>query len=246
MTVLQIIITLNWSDQFNVMTISQKIIRKLEKEILTGAYSPGTKFPSEREIAGMYGISRSTARETIKSLSRIGLIETRPQSGSVVKDYEAEASLDLLIHIMKYQEVDNDIFLSLLEFRKLVEVHAVERAAENARKEDINLLREIVKNEQEPTLEPSKMTEYDYELHSIIIRLSGNLVIGLVFNSFRPVYRIYTELFFGLPGTLGATIDQHERLVRAIESGDGVLARAVMAEALDYGERRVREFLDSN
>jgi len=72
------------------------------------------------------------------------------------------------------------------------------------------------------------------------VRLSGNLVIKLVFNSFRPVYRMYTELFFGLPGAIETTVEQHCRLVGAVSSKDADAARLVMAEALDFGAQRVR------
>lgn len=223
------------------MNLTQDIVRRLEKDILGGTYPPGSRFPSEREIAGMYGVSRSTARETVKSLSQLGLLATRPQSGSVVSDYETEASLDLLIHIMKNQEVDTDILLPLMEFRKMVEVHAAGCAAEKAGEDDIVLLESIVAREREAGITPDAMTRCDYDLHSAMIRLSGNLVIRLVFNSFRPVYSMYTELFFGLPGAIAATVEQHGRLVEAVGSKDVAGARGVMAEALEYGERKVRE-----
>ncbi|MBP7583008.1 MAG: FadR family transcriptional regulator [Spirochaetes bacterium] len=225
------------------MNLTQDIVRRLEKDILGGDYPPGSRFPSEREIAAKYGISRATARETVKSLSQLGLLATRPQSGSVVSDYESEASLDLLIHIMKHREVDTGIILPLMEFRKVVEVHAAGSAAEKAGEDDIAPLDEIVSREREAGITPEDMTTCDYELHLALVRLSGNLVIKLVFNSFRPVYRMYTELFFGLSGAIETTVEQHGRLVDAIRLKDADAARRVMAEALDYGERRVRESL---
>lgn len=223
------------------MNLTQDIVRRLEKDILGGEYPPGSRFPSEREIAAKYGISRATARETVKSLSQLGLLATRPQSGSVVSDYETGASLDLLIHIMKNSEVDTDIILPLMEFRKVVEVHAAGSAAEKAGEDDIALLDGIISREREAGITPENMTTCDYDLHLALMRLSGNLVFKLVFNSFRPVYRMYTELFFALPGAIGATVEQHGRLVKAVAAKDAEGARRVMAEALDYGERRVRE-----
>ncbi|MFC1848743.1 FadR/GntR family transcriptional regulator [candidate division CSSED10-310 bacterium] len=222
------------------MRLSEKIALKLEKAILTGDYPIGSRFPPERELVERYQVSRSTIREAVGMLAQLGLVETLPQSGTYVSNFQTEASLDLLLHIMKHNDtVDTDVLLSLLEFRKLCEMYAVRKALANASNKDIKALRSIVEREYHSLNSPSEFADLDYSLHYTIICLAQNLVIQLVFNSFKPVYRYYTDIFFNLPEAIRVTVEQHKRLCQAFTDGDVEGAEQVMAEALDYGKDSV-------
>jgi GntR family transcriptional repressor for pyruvate dehydrogenase complex len=216
----------------------------LQKEILKGEYPPESRFPSERELCLRYDVSRSTVREAVGRLSQLGLVETRPQSGTYVSNYQAGASLDLLVHIMQNSEtIDSDVLLSLLEFRKLVEVHAARAAARGADSEALMRMRDIVDQESEARDDPAAMAECDYRLHYLVINLSGNFILQLVFNSWKPMYRYYTDFFFRLPGAIEVTAEQHRSLLAAFAARDGEEAAAVMEAALVYGENRIRDAL---
>ncbi len=54
--------------------------------ILEGSFQPGERFPSERELAERYGISRATANKVISALVTEGLLELRKGIGSLVKE----------------------------------------------------------------------------------------------------------------------------------------------------------------
>jgi len=73
--------------------------------------------------------------------------------------------------------------------------------------------------------------------------MARNLVLQLLFNSFKPVYRFYASFFFRLPDAREVTASQHERFLAAFERRDENGAAAAMEEALRYGERRVCEAL---
>ncbi len=224
--------------------ITDTITGRLQKDILRGIYPPGSRFPSERELAELFGASRASVRESVQMLSRLGLLETRPQSGSYVSDYASESSLDLLIHIMKNGgPVEPDTLLALMEFRRVVEVHSAARAAENRTVDGCARLAGVLRREREAGADAAVIAECDYELHRAVIALGANIVTQLVFNSFRPVYRFHTGLFFGLAGAIETTVEQHGRLVGLISTGDAAGAGAVMEEALLYGERRVIDAL---
>jgi GntR family transcriptional repressor for pyruvate dehydrogenase complex len=225
--------------------LPEKIARALEKAILKGEYPAGSRFPPERELAERYKVSRSTIREAVGMLAQLGLVETFPQSGTYVGNYLTEGSLDLLLHIMKASEsVDADVVLSLMEFRRMSEIFAVRKAVRNAAPEDTARLWEIVHREREPGAGTQEVAEADYALHLAIVEMAGNLVLQLLFNSFKPVYRFYANFFFRLPEALDVTVSQHERFMRAFESGEADAAAAVMEEALLYGEKRVCEALE--
>jgi DNA-binding FadR family transcriptional regulator len=222
------------------MRLPERVAHSLEKAILRGEFPEGCRLPPERELAERYRVSRSTIREAVGKLAQLGLVATQPQSGTYVTRYLTEGSLDLLLHLMRHSEtVDPEVVISMMEFRKMSELHAVRKAVERACRGDIEHLREIVRRESLPSTGFTSMAECDYELHAAIIGLSDNLLLKLLFNSFKPVYRFYTDYFFRLPGAIRRTVSQHRRLVEALARRDARAAAAIMEELLAYGERMV-------
>jgi GntR family transcriptional regulator len=64
--------------------IYRGVARELAGLIRGGDLLPGVRVPSERELAGEYGISRMTARAALNLLEQRGLIERRDRSGTFV------------------------------------------------------------------------------------------------------------------------------------------------------------------
>ena len=62
------------------------IARDLGIAIVTGQHAPGSVIPGEIDIASQRGVSRSVVREALRMLSAKGLVESRPKSGTRVRD----------------------------------------------------------------------------------------------------------------------------------------------------------------
>ncbi len=62
----------------------QQIADDLRKQIDSGTLRPGQQLPTEIHLRDQYGASRNTVRDAIKRLISLGLIETRPGSGTFV------------------------------------------------------------------------------------------------------------------------------------------------------------------
>lgn len=56
------------------MPLYAQILDALRRQIESGEISPGALVPSEREIAERYGVSRMTARQSLRSLRHDGLV----------------------------------------------------------------------------------------------------------------------------------------------------------------------------
>lgn len=63
---------------------SEHVIAKLRSSIASETLTPGTKLPSERELAAHYGVSQPTIREAVRALETLGLVEIRHGSGTYV------------------------------------------------------------------------------------------------------------------------------------------------------------------
>jgi GntR family transcriptional repressor for pyruvate dehydrogenase complex len=225
--------------------LSESIFVQLKKNIIKGDYLPGTRLPSERILAEQYQVSRVTIRDAVRKLAQMGLVEKRPQSGTYVCDYKSDASLDLLIQIMQTKgAVDGDMLLSLMEFRLLTEVFSAQKAARQITAGDASDLERIVAEIEKHITEPDYLSRMDYQLHYKIALLSGNSIIRLMFNVFKPIYRYYTYFFYALPDTGADSLSFHRKLVSAIREGDSSRAGRIMEQALTYAENRVKDALD--
>src|SRR5919202_6241906 len=72
----------------------RRVGETLAASIRSGELAPGTRVPSERELAAGQGISRMTARAAVDLLARRGLVERRERSGVFVARPKIEQSLD--------------------------------------------------------------------------------------------------------------------------------------------------------
>jgi len=57
--------------------VSKQIEDRLRRTIFEKKFTFGDKLPSERELAEMFGCSRQSVRDALRSLERAGLLEIR-------------------------------------------------------------------------------------------------------------------------------------------------------------------------
>lgn len=67
------------------VTLWRRVADEIEQAIAAGTYSPGTKLPSELDIAGRLGVNRHTVRRAIAALSEQGLLRAERGSGTFIE-----------------------------------------------------------------------------------------------------------------------------------------------------------------
>ncbi len=68
--------------------VYEEVAKQIERLILQKLH-PGDKLPSERELAEMLQVSRSSIRDAIRSLELMGLVEPRQGAGTIVRELSA-------------------------------------------------------------------------------------------------------------------------------------------------------------
>lgn len=69
----------------------------IKQHIEDGTLGPGSRAPSERELADRYGVSRMTARQALSELAQEGLLQRVQGQGTFVADHKIEQSVSELI-----------------------------------------------------------------------------------------------------------------------------------------------------
>lgn len=225
----------------------QDLLQRLESDILRGEYAIRSRFPSEREISARYGVSRITTRDALSRLCQMGLLRKAPQSGTFVNDYLTETSIDLLVRIMQSTDtMDTAALVSLLDFRRVNEVYAARKAALEITRQGIDEIEGWVRRGTEGMHDIAVLCDCDYEVHRAVIRHSGNIVLALLFNSFKAVYRHYTAFYYTLPSSAENTFRHYARLAAALAARDADYAGHIMDTLLLEAENAVKDAISYN
>ncbi|QIB32813.1 phosphonate metabolism transcriptional regulator PhnF [Ancylobacter pratisalsi] len=64
----------------------RQIVERIEAEIAEGKLAPGSRLPTEMELAERFGVNRHTLRRALGMLTEQGLIEATPGRGTFIKE----------------------------------------------------------------------------------------------------------------------------------------------------------------
>ena len=204
--------------------IYEAVAKQIERLILE-KLKPGDKLPSERELAEMLHVSRSSIRDAIRSLELIGLVEPRQGAGTIVREPLSESSFSAFADALKRQQ---EMVTELLDFRKMLEPPLAARAATHASADEIADMEEIL-NRQEQKLERGELAiAEDAEFHYSIALASGNTVVLKVLDILMDLLRDSRERSLQVPGRPEKSLAGHRRILSAIKRRDAEDAKSAM------------------
>lgn len=223
-----------------------RIYSDMLNDIIKGAYPIGSKLPPERELVQKYEASRFAIREAIAMLAQSGFVVTHPQSGTYVTDFQREGSVDTLVQVFRVKKtIDRQTVESLLRFRFVTETEAADRAALSIQESDIRYLESSLERKKRHLKDAAVLAECDYDFHRAIITISGDIISRLVFQSFKPIYSFFAELFYSMEGAPDAALELNLKLMKALKRKDHAASRKAMGNILKFGEKKVYEALKS-
>ena len=124
---------MNGFDKMNKKLLASQVEDALMDDILNKPVPIGEKIPNEYELAEMYGVGRSTIRETVKSLVSKGILEVRQGSGTYVIGTDTLENDPL--GFSKYED-KYKLALELFEVRLMLEPEIAALAAQKATEQD--------------------------------------------------------------------------------------------------------------
>ncbi|MEJ7709442.1 MAG: GntR family transcriptional regulator [Pyrinomonadaceae bacterium] len=75
----------------------QALFERLSRDIMTGRYKPGQKFPSEAALVKRFGMSRITVGRALRELQQGGFVDRVAGSGTYVRDATAQRPRENLL-----------------------------------------------------------------------------------------------------------------------------------------------------
>ncbi len=227
-------------------SLVEGVIEQIEKAIVDRTFEPGERLPSPQDLQKSLGISRGTLREALRVLEQKGLIEIKPGvgGGAVVKAVTTEQMSQGLALLIRYQRISLD---HIAEFRDSVEGSVAALAAERAKKEDIERLKELLK-EARKHLEGGAshwdaFIRVDEQLHLALAHITGNpLYISIEQTVHENIHRYYMKFLPWKETVMGENYQDLCDIVAAVEHGDGVRARSLAQSHV----HRFHQYMEKN
>ena len=225
--------------------VVEYIVEQIESEIKNGNLPPGSKLPSERELAKLFEVSRSSVREALNILQTKGLISSSQGEGTFVRSL-TDAILG--INLNNFITDDPKYVWDLVELRKIIELWAVKKACEMADNEDLQSIIEAFDELKEDFKNNRSNEESDAEFHFSIIKATKNTILihlmSSIFKLLQEATNIGKEYDFKVKKiTREDLFKEHESILKAILKRDPELAYQNMAKHLSYIGEDFKKYL---
>jgi GntR family transcriptional regulator, transcriptional repressor for pyruvate dehydrogenase complex len=209
--------------------VYEEVAKQLERLILE-KLKPGDKLPSERDLAEMLQVSRSSIRDAIRGLELMGLVEPRQGAGTIVRERSIESPINPFSSALKRRK---ELVSELLDFRKMLEPPLASRAATHASPDEISEMEEILQRQEQKLSRREVAIDEDAEFHYAVALASGNSVVLKVLDILMDLLRDTRERSLQVPGRPQKSLAGHRRILTAIKQRDAEAAKSAMRRHIE-------------
>lgn len=214
-------------------SLADQVADALVELILSEGLKEGDSLPSTAELSERFRVSRTVVREALAALAGRGILARSQGRESVVATPGSEDLTRLLQFRIRRDEVGVQ---HILDTRLALEVMSASLAAQNGtaeHKREIRLrLDELAASQKE-----TKYHQADIKLHRSIAVASGNPLLTLILDALEDflldVRVKATKARKARGESLEPAIEQHRKIVAAIEAGNVERASETMRDHLE-------------
>jgi DNA-binding GntR family transcriptional regulator len=196
-------------------SLAESVYQNILEAILTGAIRSGTEL-SEVALAAELGVSRTPVHEALRRLAADGLVDSLVHRQARVAHFSRQ-----------------DI-VEIYEMRGLLETAAAERAAKQLDAEQLAELREALDALADASARgwTNRALDFDVHFHNVLAGAAGNERLRIEIAKYRHLVRAFCRMS-GTPQNLRDAMQEHERILKALEARDPAAARKAMAAHID-------------
>ena len=202
--------------------LREVIFNTLRDAIIMGELKPGERI-MEVHLAEKMGVSRTPVRESIRKLELEGLVTMVPRKGTFVSTLSPKDIMDVL-----------EIRASL---DALATSLAAKRIKDTELKELDNVHIQFVNYIEKGNLQG--IIKKDVEFHEIIYRSSRNDRLIQISSSLREQVQRYRVVYLKGYSNTAEILDEHDRIIKAISSGDSKSAAIIAEEHIKNQEKAI-------
>lgn len=212
-------------------TTSEEVVQQLRDMIHRGDLRHGDRLPPERDLAKLLGVSRPTLRAGIRTLSAVGVLQSRQGAGTFVVEADASPALDAnpLRLMASLHGFSSD---EMFEARISLEMAVAGLAAERSTGEQLAAMSEEVAEMFAALNEPEEYLVHDMRFHQTIAAASGNRILTALMNMVATILFETRSKTVHRALDLKESADMHRQIYRAIRDRNPQAAREAMRDHL--------------
>jgi GntR family transcriptional repressor for pyruvate dehydrogenase complex len=230
-------------------TVVAQVMEKMRQLISSGQFKAGDRIPTESELAARLGIGRSSIREAIKVFNYLGVLDSRTAKGTFVCDRASISAEALTWSIL----LGRDDYRDLIDTRGAIEMWSLVLLAERFAQdpalvaEPLRALEDHLERMRRAISSGGReeLARADYDFHAAAIAGGGNRLFAAVYDVLRAFMYEEIEKSHQDFSDISTIIQEHEQFVRAVRSGDPMLAQRTVREHIASIKKRLENVLQA-
>src|SRR5690242_3206870 len=145
-------------------SLSSQIVADVREALFAKRLKPGDFLGTEKELAARHGVSRIVARDALRTLEALGIVEIKMGKGGGARI--AKGNSRLFAEALAVQlDLTGVSAAEIMDAQRAVETFAAGLAAENATKADIARLRKLLKDAENAIDDLDRFTQLSRDFH---------------------------------------------------------------------------------
>lgn len=214
------------------------VARKIEGLIRSKRFGPGSRLPSERELAASTGTSRNVVREALRILETRGVVQVRHGVGAFAADNlpDTEPRVPVKLDVRAEQLPVSEILVA----RRAVECAVVAVAARACDTYDLEELHRLVEAAARAIEagDRARFVEADLGFHEALGICTHNSLLSQVQIEITHATRAVRGIASATHDAMEAAVRFHREIAETCARGDDEAAQAVMLLHLIDGAER--------
>ena len=203
-------------------SLASEAAREIKSFILSEGLRPGDPLPSESDLCGQLGVSRSSVREAIRTLQTLDIVEVKHGRGTFV----GAMSLQPLGETLAFRSVisPGDDFRALREVvdvRMSLDLNYAERIVRHFAGTRHVALHALVGDMVDAAKRGESFTAADRQFHTQLLSETGCEIVSQLVAAFWDVHTsVLPQLSIPTPHDIEVTARAHGDILAAAEAGD--------------------------
>ncbi|WP_116323829.1 transcriptional regulator NanR [Cupriavidus sp. P-10] len=210
----------------------EEVASRLESMMLSGALNPGDTLPPERELMDTFQVGRSSVREALFSLQKMGLVVIRNGERAYVTRPSADTLVGELSGSVRHLLSTPEGVRDFQQARTMHEISLVRYAAKNATATDIAGLEKALQANKDALGNDAEFTRTDVEFHLALAKIPNNPIFLALHTAMARWLEEQRATSLRSAGAEHAAFEAHSRIYEAIAAHDADAAEAAMQDHL--------------
>jgi GntR family transcriptional repressor for pyruvate dehydrogenase complex len=211
----------------------EEIAEHIELLVLSDRIGLGGRLPSERELMGRFGVGRSTVREALFKLNRMGLVELTAGAPARITRPTAELILNELAGVARHFLGSPEGMKHFQHARLLFEVALAREAASRIDDEGLGILSDALEANHRSIGDQARFVETDLEFHLALAGIANNPVFTSLMTAVGEWLGKQRAVSAQGGATQSAAYAEHAAIFEAISQRDPDRAGRAMQRHLE-------------